>query len=1151
MAPQVTVGEFVYHVARSVQESTSSTTLPIGAIIGIACGGGVFIFGLLTILLIYCARRRNRRVKRSKGRPDLDEDAAVGNEMRSVHSLERNRTKSSADNPFRDPSLRTAPSHSNLSAATSTINLLPPHQISYSVTKFHDSWPLVDWAPNQSIPFAQPQGLQTPPAQKVTNLPAQQRSAPHHYKQPSWSQIPTVPLTSDGDVYNPVSSSAKPTEKRQDDEEVLAHIRPQTLILELQPIAPKQAQISPTRSSPQRRSVSDNHLSSILRSTSQRLRDAKGLPRAASILSQVSGQPPSEKPPTPRQEHHRTMSLTERSEYEESVKSSVLEMFSRTPSPAKQIATGPRADASTPTKKGQSLQKGEMSDEDSLYGDTPDMVIPAALTSPSKSGLRSEQRHRMRISSAESPVSIRIDKNNRTSTSAFDGRNIFAKSVGDSSIDKRDASSNVDPFVSSQSLADRDVSKISPPRPQLAQRKTTFGQSRNSNVSLDSATALKIVSGNGSPLKSAVKLQSPTTATFDWSKESNLVVKQTPSPQQPKILKKRGHQRSKTIRLSGLQRPRSVSVLKEENEDDSGTESAVEQPSPERAASPTSVYSKSQYSARPLSVTKFPTFLAPPTISLSASEDSPTLGGTRSNISRGSYSATMSFYDFYSSDPASNSTISSMVEPKAVNENKANGHGTTFSVQHPNDPNKFVFPPRQLPGLTTDGPTDEDAKQGNDSSVSDQSGPRELEEDYPVFTTAPPAISRLHGPRSLPRHAPRDSIQASIAQLRRMNSAVSSYSTAHSATGDEGSPTLPALRGGGISPTKKGGLRGSQNYLSIDVNKSSPRNTRSTVLERAQTLEMAAQKERESRELDRTSPRAQSSPTAKHSHTKSSQDIPTPDRAFYSSAALSATPVLVTPTKTSKNIEMASPLDNMSSGLKIQGLRLPLRNQDGSPVKTKSSTQNIFALAAEQEKRERSERWSSATPKPPKGMEVVRPQEIERLQQPTPRNTTPPKWGSGWSTAAEAASPTAGSNPNRNRIGSGFGEDIFYQPSPTYEQLTFESPTRASFEAAVKDSPLRLPKMKGSFETPRGVPSAKIGKPPIMNRVDSLRWKEGNLAAMSGNAGVEKTTNGTNENTQDNRNSIGLYDSDGFLRSSPERMKILQRTGGSGMENMI
>jgi hypothetical protein len=76
-------------------------------------------------------------------------------------------------------------------------------------------------------------------------------------------------------------------------------------------------------------------------------------------------------------------------------------------------------------------------------------------------------------------------------------------------------------------------------------------------------------------------------------------------------------------------------------------------------------------------------------------------------------------------------------------------------------------------------------------------------------------VSVVRGPREQKRPLPRDSVQHSVGLLRRMNSSVSTLS-AHESIASEGSPTLPAYRGGGcgVSPTKSF-RRGSTNYLGL------------------------------------------------------------------------------------------------------------------------------------------------------------------------------------------------------------------------------------------------------------------------------------------------------------------------------------------------
>ncbi|KAI0914223.1 hypothetical protein F4823DRAFT_558235 [Ustulina deusta] len=66
------------------------------------------------------------------------------------------------------------------------------------------------------------------------------------------------------------------------------------------------------------------------------------------------------------------------------------------------------------------------------------------------------------------------------------------------------------------------------------------------------------------------------------------------------------------------------------------------------------------------------------------------------------------------------------------------------------------------------------------------------------------------------KHAMR--VTSAVAELRRMNSqvsCVSGYSTATTNIAGDVSPTLPALRGGGCSPGKKGVDGGSKNYLAL------------------------------------------------------------------------------------------------------------------------------------------------------------------------------------------------------------------------------------------------------------------------------------------------------------------------------------------------
>ncbi|GKT58303.1 hypothetical protein ColTof4_12234 [Colletotrichum tofieldiae] len=74
-------------------------------------------------------------------------------------------------------------------------------------------------------------------------------------------------------------------------------------------------------------------------------------------------------------------------------------------------------------------------------------------------------------------------------------------------------------------------------------------------------------------------------------------------------------------------------------------------------------------------------------------------------------------------------------------------------------------------------------------------------------------------------------LQSTVAQLRRMNSQMSTFSAASSVSDPE-SPTLPNLRGGGFSPDRSNSRVskiGRQNYLSLGTSPKARRNTHSSI----------------------------------------------------------------------------------------------------------------------------------------------------------------------------------------------------------------------------------------------------------------------------------------------------------------------------------
>ena len=113
-------------------------------------------------------------------------------------------------------------------------------------------------------------------------------------------------------------------------------------------------------------------------------------------------------------------------------------------------------------------------------------------------------------------------------------------------------------------------------------------------------------------------------------------------------------------------------------------------------------------------------------------------------------------------------------------------------------------------------PHSQQSRQISLGNVSDSSGESAYSQDEDKHDRLGPLMP-FH-PAAMVKHGMR--VTSAVAELRRMNSqvsCVSGYSTATTNIGGDVSPTLPALRGGGCSPGKKG-AGGAKNYLSLGKN---------------------------------------------------------------------------------------------------------------------------------------------------------------------------------------------------------------------------------------------------------------------------------------------------------------------------------------------
>jgi hypothetical protein len=777
---------------------TDTTALPIGAIIGIAIVCSAILFGVLTTIIMCFLRSHHKKKKRPR---DLDLSDEYDDDMRE--------TLRSTRPP--DIGLEIRTSHNTSHSATGSLpkewpeprfygpqldnpKTMPP-AYAFQITGLRDSWPLIGWVQSQ------PDVSQSVNKHPVVNSASIDRRTSYSAfvlsaeNEPAWPQP----------ALSRPNSFTRGIDRRS---------------VQWSNHSAKSSVTSFKSFLGNRKSMSDSQLTSILRSTSQRLRDAQRRPmsRSMSVLSQVSGAPPAAQPLSPPKDIHiesrEALIDTDDVSLIDSVRSSVLNTISQTPSPQKINAK--TKELIKGTIKGSSPTTSEASEADSLCpSKTPDLFIPAALSSPSKRGVRANQRYGMTISSTKNPPTRTIRDNGEPLVVLVDG-DMTARNYSSNSIP-----SGNDPFLSvdATTKAKFNSKTIKGPRP-LIKRNNAVQPHSKTDGDESIFSSLRPVSGNP---QSPTKLKPPATTSitetqpnpFHWSPQCSPSSTLSPS-HKPTGIRQRGHKRSRTVRLSNLPRPASVSVVLEEPENGTTpprTDLPVEIP----AIYPSSLEmeisglrSSSQNnirSTRPPSIPVFQPFLAVP--STTATTD-----GTRPSDS--SYSATMSFYDYYSTgDPFKFNQLGvpGPSQSPTPSTKKARRWGCNFSVD--------ITKARDSALLDASAAVPPSARpQSPPNSGPSQFLTLDTSNDPP---TAPAFISHLYAPSSPPRPEIKDSITASISMLRRMNSEVSAYSTGSLRSDhSNGSPTIPGLRGGGLSPTKRGS-QATMNYLSIGVKTPSPK----------------------------------------------------------------------------------------------------------------------------------------------------------------------------------------------------------------------------------------------------------------------------------------------------------------------------------------
>lgn len=770
--------------------TVGTTVLPIGAIIGIAIVGSAILFVVLTIAIVHFLRSRYKQKNRTR---DLDLSDDNEEDILDASRLTRPSERGLVTKITHKPS-HLGTDHHFHGPQLDKSKLMPP-AYAFEIIGLRDSWPLVAWVESPStVPLSANKHpvINSGNTDRRTSYSAFPLSVDN---EPSWPQ-PTISRSSSytrGNDGRPIQRSGH---------------------------SAKSSITSLKRLSSTRKSVSDDQLASILRSTSQRLKEVQRGPlsRSLSVLSQVSGAPPTVQLPSPpgdrRGESREAFIETDDVSLIDSIRSSVLNSMSQTPSPQKMAVHA--ADKIKGNEKEASPTTSEVSESDSLCpSKTPDLFIPAALTSPSKRGAQADQRYEMTISATSGP-SKTVHQDDRHSLLASDGTgmiyNIHASTQTDSASDA---------FVSANATA-RPASKtksVIGPRP-LIKRQVINKHDLNSKGLETVASPLRIVSGNQKSLTKSKTASIDLSGgmqenPFHWSPQCSPSLVLSPG-QKPVGIKPKGCRRRKMVGLSHLTRPESVTVVLEELEngsippqmDNSNSIQKSHLHSPEEPISTSMDSNHGKISSiRPPSIPIFQPFLVVP--STGPPQDSKI-------SSDGSYSATMSSFDYYSSGDACRSDRLGIPGPSqspTPSTKKSRRRGCNFSIDITRAKDVALLEATTT-GSLSDGPMLPPKSAHAQFSNFDISN--DATAAVPTFT------SQIHGPTSPPPPAVNDSVTASVSLLRRMNSEVSTYSTGSFLSDhSNGSPTITALRGVGLSPTERG-IAGAMNYLSIGAKTPSP-----------------------------------------------------------------------------------------------------------------------------------------------------------------------------------------------------------------------------------------------------------------------------------------------------------------------------------------
>ncbi|KAK0103152.1 hypothetical protein ONS95_014952 [Cadophora gregata] len=763
-------------VARDMntQYPVGSTNLSLGAIIGIAVGGAILLFVILVTIGVMHINKKHRREKQEFAEANEDGHAVI--EMKSTNrssmppeiKLSRRLSLNSFLLLPEDGGRKEWARQDGLQKPP-VVKTKPARRSFFRTSNVRDSWPLNT---TLSSGFGQPSVVQSPVAPPGYVIQDQR-----------WPKR----TTSLSGRKNSRDSSRSPSKIR----------------------GPYSGDAIPYRNA-HRRSTSETQLSTILRSTSQRLKASQrqSLTRTTSSLGQFPGLPPSERLPTPPRKANESREGLINHDPIHSFGSSLYDAYAaRTPSPSKKRQrTSSKRSIVRPKSPAASVES-----RDSLCAsDTTDLIILAPLTSPSKSPRVVQNRSAKKASAAKD-------------ISGGDSSKIF--------LPPPRTSLTGDPFYSPVRSCKPLMSspQVQGPRPMYI-RKATFGQEATAERPASYVSPLRDVTGNA---QSSPKRELPE---IPLTSEPNLFQSCPQEAMQTSMkvssARKKGHKRSNVIRMS-ISRPTStVEIVPEEPETITPLKFSIPKVTSflsMESAQSVSPTKSTKASPRPPSIATFnPTLIRSP-LSSRSENHSPTLAAERTT-----YSPTLSVTNYYTeNDHGSEEEFfkskttkplqhsSSEIKSRRHSRNNSDVFANNQSQQYPRE-SLLSFP--SLPAISPLS-TPPPALRPLPSISTTPSGLRSnvAAPALPVLTIpgnvtdGPSEPDKRTSATLIPPVG--DSILSSITFLRRMNSEISTNRSSPTLMDSPTLPQDPSSKDSQFNTTtnseKRGRSRGSHLYLNL------------------------------------------------------------------------------------------------------------------------------------------------------------------------------------------------------------------------------------------------------------------------------------------------------------------------------------------------